>query len=129
MGDPVVELARRVRDQAYAPYSGFPVGAAIESVDGRLFAGANVENASYGLTLCAERVALAAAVSAGARRFARIVVATGGSPPAAPCGACRQALAEFGSSIRVEAVGPDATRSWLLSELLPDEFGPADLPE
>lgn len=127
MDDALIASARRAREQAYAPYSGFRVGAAIEASDGRVFVGANVENASFGLTLCAERVALGTAVAAGARRFARIVVVTEASPPSAPCGACRQALAEFGDQVLVEAVGPGSIRHWTLNELLPDRFGPADL--
>jgi cytidine deaminase len=127
MTDPVVAAARAALANAHAPYSRFRVGAALEAEDGRVFVGANVENASYGLTNCAERVALGAAVVAGARRFRRIVVATEGHPPAAPCGACRQALAEFGVETIVEAVGATQVRSWRLGDLLPDHFGPADL--
>jgi cytidine deaminase len=127
MTDTVVTAARAARANAHAPYSRFAVGAALEAEDGRVFVGANVENASYGLTTCAERVALGAAVAAGARRFRRVVVVTGSSPPAAPCGACRQALAEFGLEIIVEAVGATEVRRWRLGDLLPDHFGPADL--
>jgi cytidine deaminase len=127
MTDPVVAAARAARMHAHAPYSGFRVGAALQADDGRVFVGANVENASYGLTNCAERVALGAAVVAGARRFRRIVVVTESHPPAAPCGACRQALAEFGLDITVEAVGATQVRRWRLTDLLPDHFGPADL--
>lgn len=127
MTDPVVAAARAARTHAHAPYSRFRVGAALEADDGRVFVGANVENASYGLTNCAERVALGAAVVAGARRFRRIVVVTESHPPAAPCGACRQALAEFGLDITVEAVGATQVRRWRLADLLPDPFGPADL--
>jgi cytidine deaminase len=127
MTDAVVAAARAALANAHAPYSRFRVGAALEAEDGRVFVGANVENASYGLTNCAERVALGAAVVAGARRFRRIVVVTESNPPAAPCGACRQALAEFGLDIVVEAVGGTQVRRWRLADLLPDAFGPADL--
>lgn len=128
MADPVIEAARAARDNAYAPYSGYRVGAALEADDGRIFVGANVENASFGLTNCAERVALGAAIAAGARRFRRLVVVTDSVPPASPCGACRQALAEFGRGLLVEAVGRRAARRWTLDELLPDGFDGRDLP-
>ena len=126
MGDALIDAARAVRLKAYAPYSRFLVGAAIEAEDGRIFTGCNVENASYGLTNCAERVAVGSAVSAGARGFKRIVVATEADPPSAPCGACRQVLAEFGD-LAVDAVSPGGKRSWRLAELLPASFGPKDL--
>ncbi len=120
-----VELVRRAREalaRAYAPYSNFRVGAALEAVDGRVFSACNVENASYGLTICAERAALAAAVAAGARRFTRLAVASEVDPPAAPCGACRQLLAEFGMDLEVVAAGPSSERRWTLASLLPDPF-------
>jgi cytidine deaminase len=126
--DLLTAAARAAQAQAYAPYSRFRVGAALEAEDGRVFTGANVENASYGLTNCAERVALGAAVTAGARRFRRIVVVSEVEPPAAPCGACRQALAEFGTELVVEAVNREGARQWTLAVLLPDGFGPRDLP-
>ena len=126
MGDALIDAAQAVRLKAYAPYSRFLVGAAIEAEDGRIFSGCNVENASYGLTNCAERVALGTAVSAGARTFKRIVVATDAEPPSAPCGACRQVLAEFGD-IAVDSVSPKGKRSWRLAELIPSSFGPKDL--
>jgi cytidine deaminase len=126
VGDTLIDAARAVRLKAYAPYSRFFVGAAIEAEDGRIFTGCNVENASYGLTNCAERVALGTAVSAGAKAFKRIVVATDAEPPSAPCGACRQVLAEFGD-LAVDAVSPQGKRSWRLAELIPSSFGPKDL--
>ncbi|HEX2250339.1 MAG TPA: cytidine deaminase [Gemmatimonadales bacterium] len=127
MTDPLVAAARKAQTQAYAPYSEFRVGAAIEAADGRVFVGCNVENASYGLTMCAERAAVSAAVSAGARRFRRAVVVSDVDPPAAPCGACRQVLSEFGPDIPIQAVGAHNTVHWNLSDLLPAAFGPEQL--
>lgn len=108
--------------RAHAPYSRFQVGAAIESADGTIHVGCNVESASYGLTICAERMALGAAVAAGAKELKRVVVVTEVDPPAAPCGACRQLLAEFGLDMEVLAVGPKTERRWTLRQLLPDAF-------
>ena len=122
MTDTLIQAARDARQRAYAPYSDFAVGAALEADDGRIFAGCNVENASYGLTMCAERVAVGTAIAAGARRLRRAVVVTETDPPAAPCGACRQVLAEFGADLVVEAIGPAASRRWTMAELLPDAF-------
>ena len=122
-------LAHEVMDRAYAPYSRFRVGAALEAEDGRLFGGCNVENASYPVTLCAERVALGAAVAAGATRFRRILICSSGTDPASPCGMCRQALSEFGVDLEVISEGLSGARqSWVLSELLPGHFGPDGLP-
>lgn len=119
------ELVRRARAamaHAHAPYSGFRVGAAIEDSGGGIHVGCNVESASYGLTICAERMALGAAVAAGATALRRVVVTTDAEPPASPCGACRQLLAEFGLDLEVVAVGPRSERRWTLRDLLPDAF-------
>ncbi|MCL6449734.1 MAG: cytidine deaminase [Acetobacteraceae bacterium] len=99
----LLALARQARESAYAPYSGYPVGAALLARDGTVYAGCNLECASYGLTLCAERVALGAAVSAGRREFLAIAVVAAGPVPPSPCGACRQLLAEFGEGTLVIA--------------------------
>jgi cytidine deaminase len=118
----LVARARAAMRNAHAPYSEFHVGAAIEAADGSIHVGCNVESASYGLTICAERMALGAAVAAGAKALRRVVVTTDVDPPAAPCGACRQLLAEFGLDLEVIAVGPGSERRWTLRQLLPDAF-------
>ena len=122
MSAELVRRAREVMRNAHAPYSRFHVGAALEAADGRVFVGTNVESASYGLTICAERMALGAAVAAGAKQFTRIAVTTAVDPPAAPCGACRQLLAEFGLDLEVISAGPKSERRWTLGELLPAAF-------
>jgi cytidine deaminase len=127
-GDAVLAAAQAVQAQAYAPYSRYRVGAALETEDGTIYVGCNVENASYGLTNCAERVAVGAAVSGGHRRFRRIVVVTDSDPPAPPCGACRQVLLEFGPDLVVESIGPHRSMRWVLHELLPASFGSEMLP-
>lgn len=118
------QLASVCREQAWAPYSEFQVGAALETADGQVFTGCNVENASYGLAICAERVALTSAIAAGCRSFARIVVVA--SPIAPPCGACRQVLGEFlddDTAIwAIEAGDFENRRCWTMAELLPDRF-------
>jgi cytidine deaminase len=103
------------------------VGAALEATDGTVYVGCNIENASFGLTICAERAAICAAVSAGAKRFRRAVVVSDVDPPAAPCGACRQVLAEFGLDLPIDGVGSRRTVTWHLSDLLPEAFGPEQL--
>lgn len=127
MTDSLISAARSAQARAYAPYSKFRVGAALESVDGDVFLGCNVENASYGLTICAERAAVCAAVSAGVTRFRRAVVVSDVDPPAAPCGACRQVLAEFGLDLPIDGVGSKGVVRWRLSDLLPVAFGPEQL--
>jgi cytidine deaminase len=125
--DTLIDAALAAQRQAYAPYSNFPVGAALESDDGTIYTGCNVENASYGLTICAERAAICAAVTAGARKFRRAVVVSDIDPPAAPCGACRQVLAEFGRDLRIDGVGPGSMVSWTIDQLLPAAFGKEQL--
>jgi cytidine deaminase len=125
--DTLLDAARAVQRRAYAPYSRFQVGCALEADDGRVFVGCNVENASYGLTICAERAAVCAAVASGARRFVRAVVVTDADPPAAPCGACRQVLSEFGRDLTVDGVGPSGSVHWTITQLLPAAFGKEQL--
>jgi cytidine deaminase len=123
--DELVAAARAAQGQAYAPYSGFRVGAAVRAGD-RIFTGANVENASYGLSICAERNAVVAAVLAGHRAIDAVAVATDASPPASPCGMCRQTLLEFASDPRtfrvVSVNGTDERAEWPLRELIPHGF-------
>jgi cytidine deaminase len=126
--DALVAAAWRVRERAYAPYSRYLVGAALLADDGRTFVGANVENASYGLCLCAERSAIGSAVAAGARSFVAIAVVTGGTQPGTPCGMCRQVLAEFAPSLEVRCVSENgATIATSIAALLPLAFTPAAL--
>lgn len=119
----LLAAAREVLPRAHCPYSGFRVGAAVRAEGGEVFAAVNVESASFGLTLCAERAAIAAAVTAGAHQLVAVAVVTEGSEPVAPCGACRQLLAEFGERMRVISAG-SGTRSWVttMDQLLPHPF-------
>ncbi len=127
--DPLVDEAWQARDAAYAPYSNFAVGAALLAADGRIFRGCNVENISYGLTNCAERVAIGAAVAAGVREFLAVVVVADTGAPISPCGACRQVLAEFGVP-RVMLANRKERLEFRLEELLPRaSTGILDRPE
>lgn len=126
----LLEEARAVHESAYAPYSRFRVAAALEADDGRVFTGVNVENASHPVGVCAERVALGAAVTRGARSFRRLAVVAQGERPASPCGMCRQALAEFAPELEVwSSARQGGTRRWSLAELLPEAFRRGDLAE
>jgi len=120
--------AREVLDRAYSPYSNVRVGAVLVDRQGRTFAGCNVENASYGLTVCAERNAVGRALAEGAGELLAIVIATDRERPLMPCGACRQVLAELAPELVLLAVGAGGTRTlhrW--SDLLPEAFSPGDL--
>ena len=114
----LVAAAWRAREAAYSPYSNFPVGAALLAGDGRTFLGCNVENISYGLTNCAERVAIGAAIAAGVRKFVAAAVVADTSVPISPCGACRQVLAEFGVPVVILANRSNQL-VFTLEELLP----------
>jgi cytidine deaminase len=123
--DALTAAAIDVKQRAHAPYSGYPVGAALQVASGRVFAGCNVENASYGLCVCAERSAVVQMVAAGERDPVALVVATRGPVVGTPCGACRQTLAEFARDLPVLLVvegDPASARSTSLGALLPDAF-------
>jgi cytidine deaminase len=123
--DPLIDAAIAARTNAHAPYSGYAVGAAVMTRSGRIYAGCNVENASYGLTLCAERSAIAQMVASGERDPIAVVVVTRGPKPGTPCGMCRQTLAEFAEDLDVMLVvegAPSLRRTLRLSELLPEAF-------
>jgi cytidine deaminase len=126
--DALVEAARAARSRAYAPYSNYQVGAAVRADNGKIYVGANVENASYGLALCAERNAVMAAVLDGAKSLEALAVVTSTSPPAAPCGMCRQTLAEFARALDIALVNDAGERvDTTLAELLPRAFRREDL--
>ncbi len=121
--DPLANAALGARDHAHAPYSKFRVGAALEDASGRVYTGCNVENATYGLTLCAERVAVFKAISEGAREFRRIAIAADTDTLTPPCGACRQILWEFCGDIEIMLVNPRGKSEALrLKELFPRAF-------
>jgi cytidine deaminase len=121
--DELLEQARNAQQRAYAPYSRFRVGAALEGVSGRLYLGCNIENASYRLTTCAEQAAVSAAVVAGEQKFTRLALVGGSDVPAAPCGACRQTLMEFAPDLEILSVSRTGVQQrWNMSELLPMAF-------
>ncbi len=124
--DHLLELAAKARSAAYVPYSHFAVGAALRADDGTIYTGCNVENASYGLTICAERNAVAHAVAEGARRFDAVAVVTENG--VTPCGMCRQVLAEFGPEMTVVVADTAGNRRFFsMQDLLPAAFTPAQL--
>ena len=130
----LIKEAIMARKNSYCPYSGYAVGACIQTADGRNFSGCNMENASYGLTICAERIAIGKAVSEGAERIVAIAIAGGKKDAdvldeAFPCGACRQVLREFGSDDMQIIVAKSETeyRIFTLGELYPESFGPDHL--
>ena len=118
----LIDEARAVSEKAYAPHSAFHVGAALLAEDGSVHVGCNVENASYGLTVCAERSAVASAVAQGVKRFRAVAIVTDGERPIGPCGACRQVLAEFAPDLVVVSEAGGLRKQWTLGELLPEPF-------
>ena len=124
------KAAEAARERAYAPYSGFRVGAALETEDGQIVTGCNIENASFGLTICAERSAVASAVSSGQRKFRRLALVSDAPEPISPCGACRQFLAEFNPNLRivmVDSLQQDHGYQATLDQLLPSRFDKSKL--
>ena len=122
--DHLLSAAQAAGQRAHAPYSNLKVGAALEGESGVVYAGCNVENASFGLTVCAERVALGCAVSQGERTFRRLLIFTADAGPLSPCGACRQVLAEFCRQLPILSVGRGGvSRTFDLGDLLPHAFG------
>jgi cytidine deaminase len=121
----LVKASREAAKQAYAPYSRFHVGSAVLTEDGRVFTGCNIENASYGLSICAERNAVFSAVSAGERKIRAVAIFVSGDEAAFPCGACRQVLAEFApqdESVKIYLVSDKGVETHTLAELLPHAF-------
>jgi cytidine deaminase len=127
--DALFEAAREAQTRAYAPYSGFKVGAAVQGESGTVYAGCNVENAAYPAGTCAEEAAIAAMIAGGERRIAAILVLAGGQKLVTPCGACRQRIREFARpETPIHVAGPESVRStFRLDDLLPCAFGPDNL--
>lgn len=122
--EPLISAATEARERAYAPYSGFRVGSAVLTAEGEIHAGCNFENRSFGGTVCAERVAMGTAITAGSKNVQAIVVISATEPPAAPCGLCLQVLSEFaGPDLPVLLTNPNGSRQeYLLEELFPHPF-------
>jgi cytidine deaminase len=119
----LIERAKKARERAYAPYSKFKVGAALLTKRGKVYTGANVENATFGLTVCAERVALFKAVTNGEKNFVKIAVVADKDEPATPCGACRQVLSEFTSDLKIICANLKGKKErYSLRKLLPEAF-------
>lgn len=129
MGDEaLIEAAKKAFENAYAPYSSFKVGVALLTKDGHVFSGANVESSSYSLSICAERSALAKAVSEGYRDFDKLVIVTDTERPTPPCGACRQVFFEFNPELKILMVAlKDGQKETTLDKLLPDAFDLSEL--
>ncbi len=126
--DELVQAATQVRKRAYIPYSRFAVGAALLAADGQVFSGCNVENATYGATSCAERTAYGTAIAQGVREFVALCVVTDVEEPAAPCGICRQVIAEFSDDLPVLLASTNGARKYVsLNELLPHRFSGHDM--
>ena len=123
MDEKLIEQAKKIRENAYAPYSQFKVGVAILTKDGKVYTGANVENSSYGLTVCAERVALYCAISQGERDFVKLVLVSDREDPAIPCGACCQVLSEFNPNMEIICANLDGVvKRFSLKKLLTSSF-------
>jgi cytidine deaminase len=119
----LIEKAKKARLKAYAPYSNFKVGVALLTMSGNVYTGANVENSTFGLTVCAERVAVFKAVSRGEKKFLKMVVVTDKDPPVTPCGACRQVLSEFAKDLKIVCANLQGkVQRYSLKELLPEAF-------
>lgn len=127
IADELVTAAREAQSRAYAPYSKFPVGAAVLCADGRIFGGANIENVSFGATVCAERVAMFSAVAAGCAELRALAIVGPGAEPLPPCGLCRQVMIELAPNAVVIMAGEGARRTTSVAELMPEAFSAPEL--